>query len=76
MIFKLTFKTPAVTDQLQDDPQFDTPTKMSEAQAFVGQFLEYSEFITVRLDIEANTAIVVRSIRSGLSPTGKVIRGT
>lgn len=52
MKFILSFKTPDVTDQLEEDQR-------EEAETVLKKFLEYSEYVCVEFDTEAMTATVM-----------------
>lgn len=52
MKFTLSFKTPDVTDQLDEDQK-------EEAETVLKKFLEYSEYVCVEFDTETMTATVV-----------------
>jgi hypothetical protein len=54
----LTFKTPDILDQLED--QTNSEEEPEEAKAFVKSFLTYSEYISVEFDTEAKTATVLK----------------
>ena len=53
MKFSLTFKTPDVTDQLED-------AEAERAREFLKKWLEYGEYVTIDFDTEAGTAEVRR----------------
>lgn len=55
MKFSLTFKTPDVTDQLND---IEDAEDRAKAESMVEKFLEYGEYITVEFDTESQSATV------------------
>ena len=55
MRFSLTFKTPDVIDQLQDECD---PEAMEKVHSFLERFVEFGELITIGFDTDAQTATV------------------
>jgi hypothetical protein len=51
MKFSLTFKTPDVADQIDDDEE-------DGIEEFISQWIEYGEYITIDFDSNAGTAKV------------------
>lgn len=56
MKFALTFKTPNVTDRL--DELCETEDERNEAKEFASKFVEYDEYVLVEFDTETGTAVV------------------
>jgi len=64
MIFRLTFKTPYVTDQIPPDNKNEKDSeeawlRFNEVTKTVNEFVKYNELITIEFDTEKGTAIVV-----------------
>lgn len=53
MKFSLTFKTPGVINQLEEEQD-----ELELAEEFLEQWLEYREYVTIDFDTEAGTAEV------------------
>jgi hypothetical protein len=58
MQFTLTFKTPDIIDQLND--QFNEE-EMNDIKVFLKQWIKYDEYITVKFDTNTNIAKVCKN---------------
>jgi len=58
MEIKLTFKTPDVLDQIQDQVGADDDVELDKINSTIGRFVEHEEYITIIFDTERRTATV------------------
>lgn len=54
MTFRITFKTPDVFDQIEDDHY-----TRKELERFLDRWITYGEYVTIEFDTDAGTAKVV-----------------